>query len=388
MADPAPRHPLPLAGVRILDCTRLLPGQHGGNLLADLGAEVLKVEIPGSGDYGRDVQGDAFAALNRGRKSVTLDLTTPPGQRIFKQLAMTSEAVYESFRPGVMKRFGLDHESLRDLKPALVYCSQSGYGADGPYRSRPGHDINYVGVAGMVQPRPGDPPRHPSMAVADMAVGVYAAYIIVACLLRARATGIGEFIDLSMLDVALDLNLLNLLAGGGGDRDPRHVGDAGHAPGGDPGFAIYRCRDGRHLTVAAVEPKFWAGFVRAIGCPELEPSHGATGERGVEIGRTIQSIVGTRTLAEWEDVFRGLDVTVAPVWTAAEVADDPQVHARGSIWQDEAGGLQIGFPGRLAGGVSPRAEPAPTLGQHTRELLAAIGYRPEELERLAADGVI
>ncbi|HKX26040.1 MAG TPA: CaiB/BaiF CoA-transferase family protein, partial [Actinomycetota bacterium] len=253
----------PLDGVRVLDLTRLLPGNYCTLVLADLGADVVKVEEPGRGDYIRwasplvDGQGAAHRSLNRGKRSMTLDLKSADGPVVLRRLAAGADAVVESFRPGVLERLGGGYEALSAENPRLVYCALTGYGQDGPYRDRAGHDVDYIGLAGILEATgPADgPPVLPAVQVGDFGGGMAAAVAVVAGLREAAVTGHGRVLDVSMLDVAVSWTAVSMswyLAAG-------QVPARGAMPltGGLACYRAYRCADGRYLAVGALEPQFW-----------------------------------------------------------------------------------------------------------------------------------
>jgi crotonobetainyl-CoA:carnitine CoA-transferase CaiB-like acyl-CoA transferase len=277
---------LPLDGSRILDLTRLLPGNYGTLLLADLGADVIKVEEPGRGDYMRwtpPMVGDESAvhrALNRGKRSVTVNLKSEAGRAVLLRLAAGADALLESFRPGVMDRLGVGYDALRSDNERLVYCAITGYGQDGPYRDRVGHDINYIGYSGLLHATglPGGPPVLPAVQVGDFGGGMAAALGTVAAVGEARRTGRGRFVDVSMLDVVTSwMGVLMSWYLATGEVPPR-----GGMPlsGGLACYRVYRTSDGKHLAVGALEPRFWKALCDALEIPELVDRHfGPPGSR-------------------------------------------------------------------------------------------------------------
>ncbi|MEK7205290.1 MAG: CaiB/BaiF CoA-transferase family protein, partial [candidate division NC10 bacterium] len=249
------RMALLLEGITILDLTRLLPGPYGTMLLADLGAEVVKIEEPEVGDYARAFEpsvggeGAAFQAVNRNKKSVALNLKVEAGKAAFRRLAATADVVVEQFRPGVMDRLGLGWEALKALNPRLVYCALTGFGQDGPYRNRVGHDVNYIAIGGLLNltGMEGGPPVLPGVQVADLSGGMMAALGILAALLARERAGEGRFVDVAMLDTVMSwLGLQAALLGATGKTPQRGRWFLG---GGLPGYQVYETKDGRHITV-------------------------------------------------------------------------------------------------------------------------------------------
>lgn len=383
---------LPLRGFRILDLTRLLPGAFTTALLADLGAEVLNVEQPGTGDPMRAYRprvGDASAytwVVDRNKRSVAVNLRTPEGVAIIRRLAAGHDAVIESFRPGVAERLGIGYEALGDVNPALVYCSLSGYGATGPLASHAGHDLNYIGRAGLVSITGVDGrPAIPGTQVADLGGALFAASGLLAALLDAQRTGRGRHVDVALADAAFALLAVPAA---------EHLADGSLAGPGDslltgryPAYAVYDCADGRHLSVAALEPPFWRAVCEGVGRPDLEPT--APDPSAFPVWRAI---FASRTRDEWLAVLGGPDTCVGPVNDMREAMADPQLRARGMVRTvDGPTGeetLQIGTAVKFAGAEPPAPAPAPALGDATREVLSEIGYPDDEIERLLAEGVV
>jgi crotonobetainyl-CoA:carnitine CoA-transferase CaiB-like acyl-CoA transferase len=385
----------PLSGIRVLDLTRLLPGGYCTLLLADLGADVIKVEEPSRGDYIRwapplvDDESAAHRALNRGKRSMTLNLKEPAGADLLRRLVRVADVLVESFRPGVMERLGVGFGALADANPALVYCAITGYGQDGPYRDVAGHDINYIGYGGLLSMTglPGGPPVVPGVQIGDLGGGgMLGAIGILAALVERASSGRGRFVDTSMLDGVI--SWLSIHAGA--------FLATGDTPG--PGttplsgalacYGVYRAGDGRFLTVGALEPQFWRALCETLTCPELLDDQYGPPARQVQIATRLQEIFATRTRDEWMDVFRGVPACVGPVNDVAEALGDPQVRHRGMV--AEVGGRPVG-PGRalkISGSEQGPFGPAPALGEHTAQVLASVGVTREELAKLRAQGVV
>jgi alpha-methylacyl-CoA racemase len=370
-----------LAGVRIIDCTRLLPGAFGSQLLADLGAEVIKVEEPGQGEPGR--ASFFYEQVDRHKKSLTLDLKRPEGKRLFEELVGTADVVFESFRPGVMQRLGLDYSHLRSIRPALVYCAQSGFGQDGPDRSRPAHNLNFLALSGLLQADHDPEPVMSWVPVADIGAGSLSAVCILAALHHARATGEGQYIDVSLLDVSFSFNLPAIV--GLGRTLPAFANHADEAPG-DHRHGLYRTSDGRYLVVAG-EHKFWKRLVTELGLPHLADLHNVRGERARAVKQEIQSVIATQTLGEWEVRLATLEVCVAPVYRPAEAIQARQAKHRGQTWRDGAS-LHVGFPARFSATPARREGPAPAVGQHSEEILRELGHSTEEIAAWRAAALI
>jgi crotonobetainyl-CoA:carnitine CoA-transferase CaiB-like acyl-CoA transferase len=384
-----------MAGTVVLDLTRLLPGGYCTLLLADLGADVVKVEEPGRGDYIRwtpplvDGESAAHQALNRGKRSITLNLKDPRGADLLKRLARGADVLVESFRPGVMNRLGVGFDALRGENRGLVYCSITGYGQDGPYRDRVGHDINYVGYAGLLDlsGEEGGPPVVPPVQVGDLGGGGMAAAIgILAALLERGRTGRGRLVDTSMLDGAvswLSIHLGTFLATGRGPERGRMPLSGAYAC-----YRVYRCADGKHVTVGALEPQFWRALVTALGLPDLEDEQFAPPERQRQMSDRLQAAFGRRSRDEWMAELEDLEACVGPVNGVAEAVVDPQVRHRGMVARAGSRDVGPGSPFRFDGEQVAAFAPAPRFGEHTAEVLATVGVGEDELADLRARGVV
>ncbi len=383
----------PLDGIRILDLSRLLPGPFGTLLLADLGAEVIKIESPQEGDYLRAIpplvggEGAYFLAVNRGKKSVALDLKAPAGRKAFLRLVATADALLEGFRPGTMERLGRGYAALQEINPSLVYCSLSGYGQDGPRRDRPGHDIDYIALGGLLglTGEVGGPPVVPAVPIADLAGGLAAAIAILAALLGRQRRGQGAYIDVAMLDVVLSwlgpIVAPGLLAGATLERGRLMLS------GELPCYHVYQAQDGQYLALGALEPKFWTNFCRAVGRDDLLP-HQFDPQAIAE----VQAVFCQRPRAAWVALLASAEACGEPVYTPAEALADPQVAARGLLLEvahPAAGTLRLaGPPFRLAGMPGAATSPAPRLGEHTAAVLRSLGYDETEIAAMVEAGVI
>lgn len=382
----------PLDGLRVLDLTRLLPGAFATGLLGDLGAEVIKVERPGVGDPMRAYEpriGGASAytwVLDRNKRSVALNLRDPRGGAVARRLAATCDVVVESFRPGVADRLGLGYDALRAESPALVVCSISGYGADGPLASAAGHDINYIGRAGLLSVT-GDAagPAIPGTQVADVAGGALLGLAgLLAALWRAQRTGEGDHVDVSMTDGAFALMALQL----GEHFATGRIPAAGEEllNGGVPCYSTYRCADGRWLAVGALEPPFWRLVCEVVGRPDLVETRDDPGALAL-----WRSLFAGRARDEWLALFAGVDACVGPVNDLGEAIADPQLAHRGMVTElahPTLGPLpQLGTPLRLREHPPAIRTPAPELGEGTVELLRRVGCSGPEIDGLLRDGV-
>lgn len=393
----------PLSGIRVLDLSRLLPGAYATQMLADFGADVIKIEEPGSGDYGRfmppHIAGGMslyFLAMNRNKRSMSLNLKSSEGREIFQRMLGTADVVLESFRPGVMERLGLGYEQLKEIHPALIYCAISGYGQDGPYRLRAGHDLNYAGYAGLLHYNRGPygEPVMPATQLGDLAGGSFMAVIGILAALAGRAqAGEGRMVDVSMTEGVMALLPLTTTAYLNTGQVPRPGRSA--LDGGLPCYNIYETQDGKHVTLAALEYKFWHTFCTHVGHLELLPFHAPVGpgerEQAIEM---LRSIFKTRTRDEWLAELADIDACLGPLNTIEEALNDPQAQARGvsvtSTLSDENGTTFRTIPSfpRISDVEQEQRYGAPGLGEHTAALLQELGYGEAEIEQMRAGGVI
>ena len=384
--------PLPLSSARVLDLSRLLPGPYCSLILADFGAEVIRVEPPGGGDWTRyvpplaaDGQSVLFHAVNRGKKSLTLNLKAGEGRAVFLRLVQTADVLLESFRPGVMERLGLGYDRLAEVNPRLVYCALSGYGPRGPYRDRAGHDLNYIGLAGLLDltgPRDG-PPVVPGAPVADLAGALWAAVGILLALLDRERTGRGQRVDASLLGGALSLLPIAVSHLQGGPPMARGASDL---TGGVVCYNVYAAADGGYVTLSALEPEFWAAFCRAVGREDWLGEQFAPAVPGNPTYEGMCALFRTRTRAEWAQVMAGVDACCEPAYTLAEALDSPPVQALGMV--PPPGGAGLLPPLLLSAAPAPGLRPAPAPGEHTADILTELGYDSETTARWRSAGVI
>ena len=388
-----------LDGVRVLDLTRLLPGGYATLLLADLGADVVKVEEPGKGDYIRwtpPMVGEfssGHIALNRNKRSLTLNLKTEEGREVFKSLVPRFDIVVESFRPGVMDRLGVGWDALRALHPGLVYCAITGYGQDGPRAAAAGHDVNYTGYAGALSVigEDGSRPVIPGLQIGDLGGGGMAAVIaILAALHRKNATGEGDYCDVSMTDGVVSWLSIHAAEFFATERVPR--AERMHLSGAYPCYRVYPAADG-WITVGALEPQFWARLCELLDRPDLAGDAFAAGDRRDEVIDDLGKLFSSKTRAEWMELFDGEDVCVGPVNDFAEALADEQIVHRGmSVSGDLPDGNSartVGNPIKLASAKSDVwRRPPPQMGEHTEEVLREIDLSAEEIARLRTAGAI
>lgn len=362
-----------LSGVRVLDMSRLLPGSFATLMLAELGADVIKIEDPGRGDPIRglppfiDGRSVYDLLLNRGKRSVALDLRDPASASVLDSLLARVDVVVESFRPATAGRLGVSGPQIRARHPRLIHAALTGYGQTGPYADRPGHDLNYVAVSGMLAMDRPEPTHLPKMFMADVGGGAMSAVIaILAALFARERSGEGAALDLSMHDAALFWVMLpgarDLIDGGA-----RAVGEL-PTFGDHACYNVYESSDGRQVALGALEPKFWSTFCEAVGRPDLQPRHLTAPEDQVALTRELREVFRTRTQAEWLAFFEGRDVCLSPVNTAAEAFADPHINARGTVIRGH-GLSAVRSPFGLP---AASLRPAPTVGQDTDDILRSL----------------
>jgi crotonobetainyl-CoA:carnitine CoA-transferase CaiB-like acyl-CoA transferase len=394
---------LPLEGVKVLDLSRLLPGGFCSLLMADFGADVLKVEDTGMGDYVRwsppyyegaeqGANSALFLSLNRGKRSIRVNLKTDEGREVLLRLARDADVLLESFRPGVLDRLGVGYERLREENPRLVYCAITGYGQDGPYRDRSGHDMNYLGLVGLLglTGDRGGPPVQAAGQIADLGGGaLMAAFGIMAALRERDSSGEGQFVDVSMADGSL--SWLAMVAA-------RYFCEGKAPERGDPELAgslvcyrPYECSDG-WVTLGALEPKFWQNWCRGVGREDLIEKQF---ERpGSDAHAQVQEVFRSRTRDEWQAFASEHDCCLEPVLGLDEALDSELVRAREMVAELDQPGAQkpvrlLGVPVKLSRTPGdPARAPGPGLGEHTSDVLRDAGYDDEAIARLVDAGAV
>jgi len=390
--------PHALAGIRVLDLSRMLPGPFATMMLGDLGAEVIKVEEPRTGDPTRHSPpliaktSAAFLHLNRNKKSIALDLKQPAARDIFLKLAATADCIIEQFRPGVVDRLGIGYETVREINSRVVYCALTGFGQTGPHAGRSGHDMNYLalaGVLGLTTDERGKPVI-PGVQVADLAGGMIAAYGILAALMARERTGRGQYVDVSMYDVMMAM--LAIPASHHFAGKTTEVGGKYALSGAYPFYNVYETSDGKFMTLGALEPKFWANFCQRVGRADLIARQFDDGQQRENLFAEVRAIFKAKTLGEWIDVMREADCCCEPVLSLTEAFAHAQATAR-EMALDMAtpsgeASKQLGFAYKLSDTPPQVEQAAPALGEHTDDVLAALGISADERQRLGEAGII
>jgi crotonobetainyl-CoA:carnitine CoA-transferase CaiB-like acyl-CoA transferase len=361
--------------------------------LADMGADVVKIEDTEAGDYSRamgrvrDGMSDSFRLMNRNKRAMRLDLKHRRGREAFLRLAARADVVVEGFRPGVTARLGVAYDAVSAVNARIVYCSISGYGQDGPYAQRAGHDVNYVGYAGVGdQIGTAERPVVPNFQIADLLGGALVpAMGILAALLDARSTGKGRYVDVSMTDAVLAHAIFPLL--GFLETGKVTARGAGMLDGGLPCYNVYRTKDARFMAVGALERKFWMTLCDILGCPELKDKHIVYGAEAEPAKARLAEIFASRTQKEWTEVFARADCCVSPILRMEEAVANEQLRARGMV-VEEHGLTQFALPLKLSEFEFEIERTAPEAGEHTDEILREAGYESGEIETLRREGVI
>ena len=403
---------LALEDIKILDLAHLPPGALCTMILGDLGADVIKIEAPaGAGGRGAGVNASlsgeekdkqaAFDALNRNKRSIGLNLRSEKGRQIFYRLAETTDVIVEGFRPGVVKRLGVDYEEIKTINPRVIYCSLSGYGQDGPYSNLPGHDINYISIGGALNliGTPDGPPIIPLNLLADFAgASLHGVIGILAALVARDKAGVGQYVDIAYTDGVFSLLtwfISNYLSSG---TMPKR----GETPlhGAYPYYGIYEAKDGKYISLGCLEPWFWENLCRALGKEEYIPYHVSPehflhkpeGENWQEISSSLKQVFLTKTRDEWFEFLAKKDVPVGKVYTLDEVFHDPQVLHRQMVVEIEHPTLgkvkQAGIAIKLSETPGKIRRLSPLFGEHTEEVLTGLGYTQTQIRELRQAKVI
>lgn len=401
----------PLEGVRVLELTRVAPGTYATMMLADMGAEVIRIETPP--EAGRsvphrtspdpsDVRRAAFNHTNRNKRSIALNLKDPQGQRIFQGLAKEADVVVEGFRPGVMKRLGGDYETISQFNPRIIYCSMSGYGPTGPYKDLAGHDINYLSFGGVLEliGEAGRPPSIPLNIIADYASATMHTVIGILLALMARdRTGRGQQVDISYMDGVIALLAATPNFGPffrDGTKSQRGLNALG---GAYPYYGVYECQDGKYITLGCMELHFWERTCKALGREDLAALHftpqhfvDPPDDKAREVAEWLRGVFKTKTRDQWFEFLLPYDICVGKVNSVDEVFEDPQVRHREmylEVEHPEVGKVpMVGIPIKLSDTPGRVKSLGPYLGQHTDQILGELGYDAQAIADFRQNGVV
>lgn len=373
-----------LEGIKVLDLSRQFPGPYCTMILADFGADVLRIEDK------RFIMDLSAWPVMRNKRHITLNMKTPQGLDIFFKLLADADVVVEGFRPGATARMGIAYDDLIKVKPDIVYCSLSGYGHTGPYSNMVGHDLNYIATAGILglTGEHGNKPIIPPVQIADVGGGLNAAIGVLIALFHRQRTGEGQYIDISLTDAAIGFMTLPLM----------QYNDAGASPicgkmplvGMFPFYRVYETKDGKFLTIGAVEPRFWANFCRTADCADLAGDQFCMGDRAAFVDSRLNEVFRKKTRDEWFEMLKDIDVCVGKVLSVAEMIDDPQIKHRKMIVEIEVDGKKKSIQGVVAKlSKTPgeiKSAPA-SFGMHTSEVLKELGMTDAEISELFKTGV-
>lgn len=382
-----------LEGITVLDLSRLLPGPLCTQILGDLGAKVIKIEEVKAGDYARWMpprgrsDGGYFIGLNRNKKGMKLDLTKKEGKDIFIKMVSRADVVVEQFRPGVMRRLGLEYEVLSSINPRIIMCSITGYGQDGPYRDRAGHDINYLNVTGIsdITGNYKGKPIIPGIQIADVGGGsLWGAISILGAIIAREKTGQGQYIDISMTDCVF--TFMSMMVGAYNFDTKPFSREEWMLNGACAWYNSYRTSDNRWVGIGMLEQKFWETFCKAIGREDFIPKQFSPRQIQEQMMDELAMMFSKKTADEWVKELQPLDVCITKVNNLQEAMTDPQLLARGMIVEIdhpiEGKVKSIGFPIKFSNTPFSIKLPPPTFGQHTEEILMELGYTAQDLERL------
>ena len=392
-----------LEGIRVLDLTRALAGPFCTLMLGDNGADVIKIEIPNTGDDTRHwgppfIQDESayFLSINRNKRSLTLNLRDPEAKEVFLKLAKNADAIVENFTPGVMERFGLDYNSIKSVNPGIIYCSISGFGQDGPYKDRPAYDQIMQGVSGLmsITGEPDGEPQKIGLAVTDIGSGMWGAFAIMAALNHRQRSGAGQYIDISMMDAQVSWLTYQAAYFFAYGEAPKRLGAA------HPTLVPYQgfmCQDGKYINVAVGSERIWERFCQAMNLMHMwdDPLYASNGDRVNQRDKIVpllQEIFLTRPVAEWVDDLQAANVPCGPINDIADVFSDPQVLARNMLQEMNHPTLgsikQTGLPIKFSETPGGLDRHPPLLGEHNHEILEELGYSGQEIEQLEEKSVI
>ncbi|PCJ82819.1 MAG: carnitine dehydratase [Flavobacteriales bacterium] len=382
----------PLSDIRILDLTRLLPGPLCTLHLADMGADVIKIEDTKAGDYARAIpplqktMSVFFLAVNRNKRSVKIDLNQQKGKEIFLELARKADVIVESFRPGVMKKLGIDYETIKKINPKIVYCSITGYGQTGPYKDKAGHDLNYISYAGLLKDK-----NIPNFQIGDIVGGsLNAAMAILAAIIQQIKTGEGQYLDVSMLDgiVANSVVSLSHLS----SKELLGIDTSGMLNGALHCYNIYETKEGRFMALGALEYKFWKQFCDAVEKPEWVANHILMGDESEKMFSQLEELFKTKTQDEWVSYFINTDCCISPVLNFDESIQNEQVKSRDLLkkfkHEKEGEVQQFSPPVKFSNFDFQIERHAPIHGEHSEEVLKESGFSKEEIESFRKNNII
>lgn len=388
---------LPLQGIKILDISRLLPGPLATQMLADMGAEVIKIEDTNSPDYIRFFPpfiGDdsaLYLSLNRNKRSIVLNFKSEKGKAIFLELIKSSDVVVEQFRPGVLDKMGIGFEEARKVNPKIIYVSVTGYGQTGPYSQKAGHDLNYISISGILSTiGTKEKPIIPGVQISDVAASYAAVNGCLAAIIQKEKTGEGQHVDISMTDSVMPFAaLINAAAW----TDGRDIERGNFQLSGElANYNVYECADGKYIAFAALEPKFWLPFCDAVKKPEWKDKIIALKEDIDKLKEEISILFKSKSREEWEVFSEQHDVCISPILEISEIESNKQIRERNMVLEMETGGNKklktIGSPIKFSGSNMRIPQFAPKLGKDTDTILLELGFDEQKIKDLRSSGIV
>ena len=382
----------PLEGIRVLDLSELLPGPYATHMLRELGAEIIKVERTGGGDNARMIVPGVYEIMNRGKTSICMNLKNDDAKSAFYRMAKDADVIIEGYRPGVVKRLGIDYDTIAAINPKIIYASVSGYGQTGPYALWPGHDLQYMATAGHIAlsgTADGPPAFAAGSPFGDISASMFSVVSILSAVIQRQQSGKGQYLDVSITDGLAAWMLPRMGAYLYEQNKGKSFGKKDLLS--RAGYGVYETKDGKYLTIGAIEDHFWKGLVKSAGLEELKDPELEKIEMRTVRGTEVVELLTKRFLEEdsdyWFKVLGEHDVPFSPVTTMDDFFEQPHLNERG-LFFGEGAERSVAYPVPMEGLEKTLADPAPTCGQHTDEMLTKFGFSTDEITKLRDSGAV